>query len=341
MAARRHNGLRDTEDMKKTHLLVALSILSGCAHDHDADTAPVRVETPGMPSAELALQQSIDRVHGFIANMQQRLGDDPALHIRPGVARPINAGAVQTSLPVVGGTIHGAATTTPVTPPPIPRSATPITGKGGVTWFAFGDGTPNVNCRYPNICILRLDQSETATPSDLTVADAAHWHVDLVRGGKGIHQGWAVAIDPDSQAAQTNMTLKGSQHTYNVILSPQGESMRTIAFTHAPGEPLAQPEIMSQHGMIGTPDFAYHMTGSAPWKPMRVYREAGHTYIQFPTGGINAAPRLVVISPKATNAQDYAVVGDSYVIPRPVDDALLIGNGAQAPEIHITHGGTE
>lgn len=332
---------RNTGLMKKTHLLVALGILSGCAHDHDADTAPVRVNTPGMPSAELALQQSIDRVHGFIANMQQRLGDEPALHVRPGVVRPVPSVVRHVPLPTSGMAALGATTATSASSSPSPRSATPIVGKGGVTWFAFGDGVPTISCHYPDICILRLDRSETAMTSDLTVEDVSNWHVDLVRGGKGIHQGWAVAIDPGVQATQTTMTIKGSQHTYNVILKTQGESMRTIAFTHAPGDPLSQPEIMPQHGMTGTPDFAYRMTGSAPWKPMRVYREAGHTYIQFAPGGINAAPRLVVISPKATNAQDYTVVGDSYVIPRPVDDALLIGNGAQAPEIHITHGGTE
>ncbi|MFT8722585.1 MAG: TrbG/VirB9 family P-type conjugative transfer protein [Acetobacter malorum] len=314
--------------MKRCSVFLMMTMsLSGCGSAHDTD--PVTVATPGLPSPEKALQESLDRVHAFMASLNDRLDK----HV------PINIPQVQTKLAV--------AASSPLPPQPSVQSdpthrvAVPLPGKGGVTWFGFGDGTPTINCRYPDICILRLDRGETAVKSGLELGDSANWHVDLVRGGKGIHQGWAVAIDPGAQAAQTDMTLKGSLHTYNMILSAQGESMRTIAFTHAPGEPLSQPEIMPQHSMTGTPDFAYHMTGSAPWKPMRVYREAGHTYIQFPPGGINAAPRLVVISPKATNAQDYAVVGDSYVVPRPVDDALLIGNGAQAPEIHITHGGTE
>jgi type IV secretion system protein VirB9 len=321
--------------MKKAHLLAALCILSGCTHDHDADTAPVRVDTPGMPSAELALQQSIDRVHGFIANMRQRLGDDPALRIRPGVA--LQSGGVMAS--------HAPPPKPAATPTPpgsgSPRNATPIVGKGGVTWFAFGDGTPTINCHYPDICILRLDRGETALTSDLTVEDASNWHADLVRGGKGIHQGWAVAIDPGTRASRTALTLTGSQHTYKVLLDTRGDSMRTIAFTHAPGEPLSQPDITPQSSVLGTPDFAYRMTGDAPWKPMRVYREAGKTFIQFPPGGINAAPRLVVVAPAGKTTQDYTTIGDSYVIPRAIDDALLIGNEAGSPQIHITHGGTK
>ena len=327
--------------MKKTHLLVALGILSGCAHDHDADTAPVRVNAPGMPSAELALQQSIDRVHGFITNMQQRLGDDPALRIRPGVARSVAAVVQQPALAVAGAPAPGAATATPAAAEPVAHSATPITGKGGVTWFAFGDGTPTLTCHHPTICMIRLEAGETALASQISLSDTANWHTDLVRGTSGIHAGWALAIEPAPQARQAQLSLPTSRRVYNIQLAAALPSMTVVAFTHAPGDPLSQPEIAPRSGITGTPDFAYRMTGNAPWKPMRVYREAGQTYIQFPRGGINAAPRLLVISPKAINAQDYTVVGDSYVIPRAVDEALLIGNGAQAPEIHITHGGTE
>ncbi|MCI1301332.1 TrbG/VirB9 family P-type conjugative transfer protein [Acetobacter sp.] len=341
MPARRHNGVRDNGLMKKTHLLVALGILSGCAHDHDADTAPVRVNTPGMPSAELALQQSIDRVHAFITNMQQRLGDDPALRIRPGLTRPVAAVVPQAQATATSPVTPGTAPATPAPSSPAAHSATPLVGKGGVTWFAFGDGTPTITCHHPAICLLRLEPGETAQAGQITLSDTANWHTDLVRGTRGIHAGWALAIEPGPQAQQAQLSLPTSRRVYNIQLAAALPSMTVVAFTHAPGDPLSQPEITPRSGITGTPDFAYRMTGNAPWKPMRVYREAGQTYIQFPPGGINAAPRLLVISPKAANAQDYTVVGDSYVIPRAVDEALLIGNGAQAPEIHITHGGTE
>ncbi|MCP1242782.1 TrbG/VirB9 family P-type conjugative transfer protein [Acetobacter lambici] len=302
--------------------------LFGCGSAENA--APVTVATPGLPSPEHALQDSLDRVHAFMASLNERL-DKPAL-VTGSFPHPADVAPVSTS----------AGETKTIVQPTHPHlSAIPLIGKGGITWFAFGDGTPTITCRYPDICIVRLDRGETATQTDLSVDDAANWHADLVRGSKGIHEGWAVALSPGVNATKTPLTLKASAHTYRMLLSAQSPSMKTVAFTHSPGEPFSQPEITLKTGLTGTPDFAYHMSGSAPWKPMRVYREAGHTYIQFPPGGITAAPRLIVLSPKAKNTQDYTIVGDSYVIPRAVDDALLIGNEPEAQQIHITHGGTE
>lgn len=309
-------------------VLMVVMPLFGCGSAEQA--APVTVATPGLPSPEHALQASLDRVHAFMASLNGRL-DKPALV----------TGSFPHPADVAPASASASATKTNVQPTTPHHSATPLMGKGGITWFVFGDGTPTIACRYPDICIVRLDRGETATQPDLSVADGTNWHADLVRGSKGIHEGWAVALSPGMNATQTTLTLKASAHTYRMLLNAQSPSMKTVAFTHSPGEPLGQPEIELKTGLTGTPDFAYHMSGSAPWKPMRVYREAGQTYIQFPPGEITAAPRLVILSPKATNTQDYTIVGDSYVIPRAVDDALLIGNGANAPEIHITHGGTE
>lgn len=329
--------------MKKTHLLVALGILSGCAHDHDADTAPVRVNTPGMPSAELALQQSIDRVHGFITNMQQRLGDDPALRIRPGVARSVTAVAPHAPLTVAGATAPGAATTTPAAVAPVAHSATPITGKGGVTWFAFGDGTPTLTCHHPAICMIRLEAGETALASQITLSDTANWHTDLVRGTSGIHAGWALAIEPGPQARQAQLSLPTSRRVYNIALSAALPSMTTVAFTHAPTDPLSQPAFAPASPLAAydrsNPDFRYTLSGATPpWTPLRVYRDAGHTFIDFPQGQIVTRPRLVVLAPHVAQPNAYHVAGDSYVVDAVIDDLQLIGASTDQPTVRATYG---
>jgi type IV secretion system protein VirB9 len=329
--------------MKKTYLLVALGILSGCAHDHDADTAPLRVETPGMPSAELALQQSIDRVHGFIANMRQRLGDDPALRIRPGVARPVEAVAVQAPLTVGRATAPGAATPTQAAPTPAARSATPLIGKGGVTWFAFGDGTPTLTCHHPAICMIRLEAGETALASQITLSDTANWHTDLVRGTHGIHAGWALAIEPGPQARQAQLSLPTSRRVYNVQLVASTPSMTSVAFTHAPTDPLSQPSFAPAGPLAAydrsNPDFRYTLSGATPpWTPLRVYRDAGHTFIDFPQGQIVTRPRLVVIAPHVAQPNAYHVAGDSYVVDAVIDDLQLIGPETDQPTVRATYG---
>lgn len=329
--------------MKKSHLLVALGILSGCAHDHDADTAPVRVETPGMPSAELALQQSIDRVHGFIANMRQRLGDDPALRLRPGVPRPIEATAVQAPRPDTRGAAPGASTARPAAPSSSTRSATPLIGKGGITWFAFGDGTPTLTCHHPAICIIRLEAGETALASQISLSDTANWHTDLVRGTRGIHAGWALAIEPGPQARQATLSLPTSRRVYNIALSAALPNMTTVAFTHASTDPLSQPPFAPVNPLVAyggaNPDFRYTLSGATPaWTPLRVYRDAGHTFIDFPQGQIVTHPRLVILSPRVARSNTYHVAGDSYVVDTVIDDMQLIGPEANQPTVRVTYG---
>lgn len=302
--------------------------LSGCGSARNAE--PVTVATPGLPSPERALQQSLDRVHAFMASLNERL-ETPARLSVP-MQHTTDAMIVSTA---------PSAQKTPIPTSSPPPQASPLTGKGGVTWFGFGDGTPTINCRYPDICIVRLEQGETALQTDLRIDDMSNWHADLVRGDKGIHSGWAIALDPGAQATQTTLELKSSRRIYRLALSSSGASMRSVAFTHTPGEPLSQPEIVHTVGKTGTPDFTYHMSGKASWAPLRAYREAGRTYIQFPPGGINAAPRLVIISPQSTHTQAYQTIGDSYVVDLPVDKAMLIGHEPGSPTILITHGETK
>lgn len=334
---------RNTGLMKKTHLLVALGILSGCAHDHDADTAPVRVNTPGMPSAELALQQSIDRVHGFIANMQQRLGDDPALHVLPSVAKRVASADQHTAMLAAGTLAPATATTTSVSLTQTPRSATPIAGKGGVTWFAFGDGTPTLTCHYPAICLVRLEAGETAIASQISLSDTTNWHTDLVRGTNGIHAGWALAIEPGTQAQQAQIRLPTSRRVYNIQLTAAVPSMTVVAFTHAPSDPLSQPAFTSASPLAAfdhsNPDFRYTLSGATPpWTPLRVYRDAGHTFIDFPQGQIVTRPRLVVLAPHVAQPNAYHVAGDSYVVDAIIDDLQLIGTEAKHPTVRATYG---
>ena len=175
---------------------------------------------------------------------------------------------------------------------------------------------------------------------------SAGWRADVVRGTKGVHAGWAVAISATSQAAEAVLRLVTNRRSYILRLAPHAPSMRTVAFAYGANDPVSQPEPVDMPGARAhdrsPPDFSYRMSGAEPsWKPMRVYRDGDRTYIQFPPGGINAAPRLVIVSPQASSVQDYATTGDSYVVNRPVDDALLIGREAGSPTIRIVHGGKQ
>ncbi|QEO18868.1 TrbG/VirB9 family P-type conjugative transfer protein [Acetobacter vaccinii] len=327
--------------IRRAPFFLMLTAVSGCASS--ALNAPVMVQTPGLPSAELALQRSLDRVHSFMDSLGERL-ETPA---RQALPLPTTRVAAQT--PPVASSAAAPPPRAPAPPTPpvatpaegqaLPHQAQPLYGRGGIVWFAYADGSPTLTCAAQDVCILRLQSGETlnrdAIPSDL---QAAGWRVDIVRGTRGIHAGWALALAPTAQARETILRITTSRRTYVARLTASAPSMRIIAFTYAPGDPSSQPEIAAGSGAGGTPDFSFRCTGDAPWKPLRVYREGGHTYIQFPPGGIAAAPRLVIVSPQSGAAQAYTTVGDSYVISQPVDEALLIGHEPGSPSIRITHG---
>ncbi|AAW59687.1 Conjugal transfer protein TrbG (plasmid) [Gluconobacter oxydans 621H] len=311
--------------------LVGLAALSGCA---GANTeTPVTVDVPGMPSPELALQKSLDRINGFLGSLNQRI-DTPV--------RQTTALAVTPTHPV--DLVAKATAASPIALAPTPaHESGALSGKAGLTWFAYGEGYARVHCAPGSLCILRLQPGETVASEALAVEPKAGWRTDLVRGTRGIHAAWAVALTPEPAATQSILRFATSRRAYVVVLDPTGPSMRSIAYSYASGDPQTQPEPPPSPEAVAkrnTPDFDFHMTGSSPaWKPLRIYREGDHTYIQFPPGGINSAPRLVVLSPSTASTQPYRTVGDSYVVDLPVTDALLIGNEPGSPTIRISHGG--
>lgn len=306
--------------------------LASCATA--APSAPVDVEVPGVPSPELALQTSIDRVHGFLASLDQRV-DTPVRSMTPLPVTDVTAAVPQTPYAIPNAQAGVAA--------PSGAEARPLFGRGGVAWFAFGDGYPRIHCAPGDSCVIRLAPGETVADGALDPEPAPGWHATLVRGTRGIHAGWAIVLTAQTDASDAVLHLSTNRRTYAMLLDPTPPSMRTVAFTYASSDPTVQPE-PPQGGAAGPtipsgpPDFAYTVSGAkVPWTPIRVYADGAHTYIQFTPGAISASPRLVIIAPAEASSQPYRVVGDSYVIDRVVPQAMLIGRGAGAPVVQITH----
>ncbi|MCF6200337.1 MAG: TrbG/VirB9 family P-type conjugative transfer protein, partial [Hyphomicrobiaceae bacterium] len=81
--------------------------------------------------------------------------------------------------------------------------------------------------------------------------------------------------------------------------------------------------------------FRYHISGSAPWKPIRVFDDGKKVYIQFPSGlSQGEAPPLFVI---ASNGQpalvNYRVRNNYYIVDRlsPRSHGILALNGKCIP----------
>ena len=94
-------------------------------------------------------------------------------------------------------------------------------------------------------------------------------------------------------------------------------------------------------------NFDYDVSGSAPWKPLRVYNDGVKTIIQMPaTMAQTEAPTLLVVrkdggwfSEDETVIVNYRLQNDRYIVDAVFDKAILIaGVGSNQARVTITRG---
>ncbi|MFT9089629.1 MAG: TrbG/VirB9 family P-type conjugative transfer protein [Gluconacetobacter sp.] len=319
-------------------LITSLTVLAGCSA---ADTTPVDISVPGMMNPEMQLDRAIDNVHNFLVDFNGRL---------PTPARQSVALQVGAPLPVAAITnIPQAADAPPERiAPSAPRFAQPLVGRLGVTWLRYADATPRLRCEPGSHCLVWLEAGERFSTRALAASDPTGWSVHEIpgTGASGIHAAPAISIASNGDAKVASLTFQTDRRAYAWILDPGGPSMQRVRFSYHAGDPVTQPAVdqtvlaLASGGTAASgPDFDYAIDGTAPWRPMRVYRDSGRTFFEFPPGGVSAAPRLVLTNPRTEGTLSYRTVGDSYVVDRPVEDAMLIGRERGAPVVSIHHGG--
>jgi type IV secretion system protein TrbG len=309
-------------------LLLLASGLTGCGDG--GDVQPVEVATPGLPSPELALQRSLDRVHGFMESLNQRL---------PTPARASVPLAVTAAIPQSARPADVPQAPSPSFPAGTPHEASPLYGKGGIVWFGFGDGYSRVHCAPQSTCVIRLQPGENVDRSLASIGEQSGWRFTVIRGTRGIHAAPALVVDPSGNVEETVLHVATDRRSYAIGLVPGGPSMSTVAFAYAATDPKQQAEPPIADAGTMKPDFGFRITGpDVPWKPLRVYRDGGKTYVQFPPGGILTEPRVTILAPQHQTPEVRRSVADSYVVDGVVDDMLLsVGDGADRVTVRIQH----
>ncbi|HFG3060330.1 TPA: TrbG/VirB9 family P-type conjugative transfer protein, partial [Escherichia coli] len=98
---------------------------------------------------------------------------------------------------------------------------------------------------------------------------------------------------------------------------------------------------------LGNLDFNYKISGSASWKPVRVYNDGVKTIIQFPkTISSGETPILLVVrkegglfSKDETQMVNLRTQGDRTIVDGLFDKAyLVIGVGSSQEKVTITRG---
>ena len=220
----------------------------------------------------------------------------------------------------------------------------PVAGPDGAIRFLFGAQQPSIICAVLQVCDVALQPGELV--NSIHLGDTARWTVEPAITGSGAGEIQHLIIKPMDVGLETSLVVTTNRRTYHLRLrSHRTDYLPKVAFTY-PEEALEKwqelrtraREARHERTLPATGeslddlDFDYALSGTAPWKPVRVYNDGRQTVIQMPkTLAQSEAPTLLVVrkagglfSAEDTVMVNYRVQGDRYLVDTVFDQAILI-----------------
>ncbi len=238
----------------------------------------------------------------------------------------------------------------------------PVAGPDGSIRFLFGSQQPSIVCAVLQVCDIQLQAGEQV--NSIHLGDQVRWQVEPAITGGGGFEVQHLIVKPLDVGLETSLVVTTNRRTYHMRLrSHRQEFMPRVAFIY-PEDAQAKWDAVKKresHAMeikqsktisatgeyLGDLDFLYKVSGSASWKPLRVYNDGKKTIIQMPTTfAEQEAPILMVLredsglfSKSEETIVNYRLQEDRYVVDAVFDKAILItGVGGNQDRITITRG---
>jgi P-type conjugative transfer protein TrbG len=234
----------------------------------------------------------------------------------------------------------------------------PVAGQDGVVRFVYGAQQVTVVCAVLQVCDIELQPGELV--NNLNVGDT-RFTVEPAISGAGPSEVQHLIIKPLDVGLQTSLIVTTNRRTYHFQLrSHRTEFMPRVGFSYREDALAKWDAIKSQEKQqrqaqtipqtkeyLGDLNFSYSLSGSAAWKPVRVYNDGRKTIIQMPAAMAQTeAPTLLVVrkdgglfTDDETVLVNYRVQGDRYVVDTVFDKAILIaGVGRGQDRVTITKG---
>lgn len=232
----------------------------------------------------------------------------------------------------------------------------PVSGRDGAIQFVFGTERISVVCAVLQVCDIALQPGEQIVGPP-HIGDS-RWIVEPATSGSGPNSVQHVIVKPLDVGLETSLMIPTDRRMYHLRLrSHRTEYMPKVRFIY-PDEMEAKWAMVREREAVevrkntipqtneylGDLDFDYEVSGSASWKPVRVYNDGVKTIIQMPkTITQTEAPTLLVLrgsGNKDTVMVNYRVHGDRYVVDSVFDRAVLIaGVGRRQDRVTITRAG--
>ncbi|MBB3428332.1 type IV secretion system protein VirB9 [Rhizobium sp. BK312] len=222
-------------------------------------------------------------------------------------------------------------------------------GADGKVIFLYGEVQPSVVCSPLQVCDIELQGGEVVR--DVLVGDTVRWKVEPATSGAAGGQAIHLIVKPSEPGLVTSMVVTTSRRTYHIQLKSHAtQYMARVGFEYSEdvSAKLADVNARLEASTIpgaGVPaeqlSFAYSVSGSAGWRPTRVYSDGQKTYIQFPRSisGQNA-PVLFVVSGGQNRIVNYRMKNNIMVVDYNIDRAVLVsGVGWKQQKVTISRGG--
>lgn len=231
----------------------------------------------------------------------------------------------------------------------------PVAAGDGSIQFVYGSGQTQILCAVLQVCDVALQAGEQV--NNLQVGDP-RFEVDPAITGVGDTERLHLLIKPQDVGLDTSLVVTTNRRTYHFRLRSSNKAfMPYISFTY-PEEAQAKwnairvrdaqariDNMLPQTGeYLGNLNFNYQLTGSARWKPCRVYNDGVKTIIEMPTAMQQSeAPTLLVLrcgglfKKDETVMVNYRVQNNRFIVDSVFDKAVLIsGVGRNQARVTIT-----
>lgn len=238
----------------------------------------------------------------------------------------------------------------------------PVAGPDGSIRFLFGAQQPSIVCAVLQVCDIQLQPGEQV--NSIHLGDQVRWQVEPAITGGGALEVQHLIVKPLDVGLETSLVVTTNRRTYHLRLrSHRQEFMPRVAFIYPEDAQAKWDAIRTRenHALqiksartipetgeyLGDLDFLYTVSGSASWKPLRVYNDGKKTIIQMPTTfGQQEAPILMVVSKDGgvfssaeTVLVNYRLQADRYIVDAVFDKAVLIvGVGSNQDRVTISRG---
>lgn len=227
----------------------------------------------------------------------------------------------------------------------------------GFVKFAYNkDQQPLVHASPFQETVISLEPGEKFT--NVSSGDPSRWSYAAAISGTGSVQQQNILVKPSLPNISTNMVITTDRRIYNLKLvsTMDADLTRSVSFWY-PEEMVqslnAETVKTANEAAINTmPDvnlnhlnFNYKITGGSlfgslpSWKPIRVFDDGTHTYIQFPSSMANKdMPVLFIKSGYDQALVNYRAKPPYFVVDKLFKQAVLVmGAGQSQSKVIITN----